>query len=89
MCKMANNIRKKLQARFSPEQLEVLDQSHLHAGHAGAREGGGSHFAVTIKASAFTGLTPLARHRAINNALAEEFCGEQAIHALTIKASGV
>lgn len=83
----AAKIENKLQAAFSPSELNVQDQSHLHAGHAGAREGGGSHFAVTIKAEAFKGMNPLARHRAVNDALAEEFQGEDAIHALTIKAS--
>lgn len=82
----AIQIREKLQAVFSPTLLEVQDQSHLHAGHAGAREGGGSHFAVTIRADAFKGMSPLQRHRAVNDALKSEFEGEDAIHALTIKA---
>ncbi|PHR59647.1 MAG: BolA family transcriptional regulator [Robiginitomaculum sp.] len=84
---MIENMTQKLQAAFSPEFLELIDQSHLHAGHAGARPGGNSHFALTIKAAAFTGISPLARHRAINEVLADELAGP--VHALTIKASGV
>jgi BolA protein len=87
MSALTEIMTKKLQTAFAPEHLEVHDQSHLHAGHAGAREGGNSHFAVEIKAAAFTGKSPLARHRAINEVLAEELAGP--IHALTIKASGV
>jgi len=84
---MTEQIKDKLQKAFTPEHLEVIDQSHLHAGHAGAREGGNSHFAVVIRAQAFGEITPLARHRAINDVLAEELAGP--IHALTIKASGL
>lgn len=89
MSQMHEIIRKKLQASFDPDYLEVIDQSHLHAGHVGAREGGGSHFAVKIKAAAFTKMNVLARHRAINDALADQFIGEAAIHALSIKAEGI
>jgi len=84
MVSMSENIHNKLQQAFAPIHLEVIDQSHLHKGHAGARPGGESHFAVTIKASAFNDLGLLARHRAINEVLAEELKG--AIHALNIKA---
>ncbi len=87
MNKMADKIQQKLQSAFAPEFLQVIDQSHLHKGHAGARPEGETHFAVEIKAQAFTGKTPLARHRAINEVLKEELAG--LIHALSIKASGV
>jgi BolA protein len=87
MVSMSENIHQKLQQAFTPTHLEVIDQSHLHKGHAGARSGGESHFAVTIKAYAFNELSLLARHRAINKILAEELKG--AIHALNIKAEGV
>lgn len=69
---------------FSPVQLLVKDQSHLHAGHEGARDGGG-HFDVTIVAEAFAGKRPLARHRMVYDALASMMHTE--IHALSINAS--
>jgi BolA protein len=68
---------------FSPEHLLVKDQSHLHAGHEGARDGRG-HFDVTIVATAFVGKAPLARHRMVFDALGEMM--ETDIHALSIHA---
>ena len=78
---MATTIENKLRAALVPARLEVEDQSHQHAGHAGAREGGESHFAVTIEAEIFHGL---ARQRLVNEALQEELAGT--IHALSIRA---
>ena len=72
-----------LRAEFAPDSLEVLDESHLHAGHAGARDGKG-HFRVSIKAAAFAGKSPLQRHRMIYAALDEMMQNE--IHALAIDA---
>ena len=72
-----------LNEAFSPERLLVKDQSHLHAGHAGARDGRG-HYDVTIVAEAFTGKRPLARHRLIYDALGSMM--ETDIHALRIDA---
>ena len=69
---------------FSPEHLLVKDQSHLHAGHAGAQDGRG-HFDVTIVAEAFAGKRPLERHRLIYDALGTLL--ETDIHALRINAS--
>lgn len=69
---------------FAPSKLQIKDQSHLHAGHAGARDGRG-HFEVTIVASAFAGQRPLARHRMIYDALGSLM--ETDIHALRINAS--
>ena len=69
---------------FSPRQLLVKDQSHLHAGHAGARDGRG-HFDVTIVSEAFEGQRPLARHRMVYDALGSMM--ETDIHALRINAS--
>ncbi|MDQ7050483.1 MAG: BolA family protein [Enterobacterales bacterium] len=71
-----------LQQKLDPSQLEVIDESHLHAGHAGARSGKG-HFKVIIKSDALTKLRPLARHQAIYAALGELMQTE--IHALSIK----
>jgi len=73
-----------LQAALNPIRIDVEDQSHLHAGHAGAREGGESHFAVVIVANIFEGMSRLARQRLVNEALALELAGP--IHALSIRA---
>jgi BolA protein len=81
---MAATIEQKLQAALAPLRLEVEDQSHLHAGHAGAREGGESHFAVFIVAEIFSDNSRLARQRLVNEALREELAGS--IHALSIRA---
>ncbi|MFP6746330.1 MAG: BolA family protein [Alphaproteobacteria bacterium] len=77
-------IEEKLKAALNPLRLEVEDQSHLHAGHAGAREGGESHFAVVIVAEIFQDMSRLARQRLVNEALAQELAGP--IHALSIRA---
>ena len=76
-------IEKKLQAAFAPEELLVKDQSHLHAGHAGAQEGKG-HFDVTIVSQKFDGLNRIARHRLVYEALGSFM--ESDIHALRINA---
>ncbi|WP_417487484.1 BolA family protein [Maricaulis sp.] len=83
---VAVRIENKLQKAFTPSALTVTDDSHLHAGHAGARPGGESHFTVDIVASRFDGLSRVARHRLVNEALAEELAGP--IHALVIRARG-
>jgi BolA protein len=76
-------IEKRLTETFSPTHLLVKDQSHLHAGHAGARDGRG-HFDVTIESTAFAGKPPLARHRMVYDALGSLM--ETDIHALSIHA---
>jgi BolA protein len=81
---VANTIRNKLSAAFQPQRLEVVDDSARHAGHAGAREGGESHFNVTVVADAFAGRSRVDRQRLINTALKEELAGP--VHALSIKA---
>jgi BolA protein len=81
---VATSLQRKLSEAFSPSRLEVVDDSHRHAGHAGSREGGESHFNVVIEAAAFEGLGRVARQRLINAALAEELAGP--VHALSIKA---
>lgn len=82
---VGERIRDKLADRFAPAVLEVSDESHLHAGHAGARPEGETHFRVTITAEAFRGRNRLARHRLVNEALAEELAGP--VHALAIRAA--
>ena len=78
-------IAEKLTKAFAPANLEVMDESHQHAGHAGQREGGETHFRVYIVADAFRGKSRLERHRMINATLVGELeCG---VHALAIHAS--
>ena len=82
---MKSLLEDKLAAAFSPDSLSVVDESHLHAGHAGARPGGETHFRVTIVASAFSGKGRVERHRLVNAALAAELA--ERVHALAIHAS--
>ena len=77
-------IESRLREALAPESVTVSDDSHMHAGHAGAREGGESHFSVEIVSDRFAGLNRVARHRLVNEALADELAGP--IHALAIKA---
>jgi BolA protein len=81
---VCNRIAVKLGAAFAPARLEVLDESDLHRGHGGWREGGETHFRVRIAAAAFAGTSRVQRHRMINAALADELGG--GIHALAIEA---
>lgn len=72
-----------LETALAPIALEVTDDSHLHAGHAGAR-GGQGHFTVEVVSAMFTGKPPLARHRLVYSALGELMHSD--IHALVIRA---
>jgi BolA family transcriptional regulator, general stress-responsive regulator len=76
-------IRAALAAAFEPTELEVVDESHLHIGHEGARDGRG-HFRVRVVSPAFEGRSMLQRHRAIYEALGPLM--ETDIHALAIRA---
>jgi len=76
-------ISARLHAALQPEELQIEDESHLHAGHAGAKEGKG-HFRVLLRAYQFEGLPPLKRHRLVYEALGELM--ETDIHALSIEA---
>jgi BolA family transcriptional regulator, general stress-responsive regulator len=77
-------ITNKLLETFAPESLDVIDESHLHEGHAGHRPGGETHFRVHIVSPAFEGKSRIERHRMINSTLATELAGS--VHALAIKA---
>jgi BolA protein len=77
-------LRRRLESRFSPVLLVIEDESHLHAGPAGAA-GGQSHFRITIVAEAFRGIAPVARHRLVYAAVGDLM--ETDIHALAIEAS--
>lgn len=82
---IADEIREKLQAVFDPSELEVVDDSESHRGHAGFQEGGESHFNVRIVAEVFGPMTRVARHRAVHKALGD-VTGR--IHALALDVSG-
>ena len=81
----ADTIAQKLKDALSPQHLEVEDVSHHHAGHAGWRDGGGTHFKVTIKASSFAGKSRVQQHRLVNSILADELADD--IHALELHLS--
>ena len=72
-----------LQSALEPESLDLVDESHKHAGHEGAKSGGG-HFDLTIVSAKFEGINTVARHRLVYDALAAMMPAE--IHALSIKA---
>ena len=76
-------IRARLIQALSPQELEISDESHLHAGHEGAKEGKG-HFRVTIISEQFAGLSPIKRHRLVYDAVGDLM--ETDIHALAIDA---
>jgi BolA protein len=77
------SIRDCLSTTFEPTALEIIDESHLHAGHAGARDGRG-HFRVRIESAHFHGVATLKRHRMIYDALGSLM--QTDIHALSISA---
>jgi BolA family transcriptional regulator, general stress-responsive regulator len=79
---VADTIRTKLTERFAPTRLEILDESHRHAGHHGARPEGETHFSVTIVSATFTGQSRVARQRLVYQALAEELATR--VHALSL-----
>ncbi len=81
---VGESIARRLMEALSPSELQVIDESHLHAGHAGARPAGESHFRVRVVARAFAGKSRLERHRMVHLALVEELQG--GIHALAIEA---
>lgn len=81
---VAETIRARLTAALAPQALEVVDESHRHAGHAGSRPEGETHFRVTIVAAAFESMARLERHRCVNAILAAELAGP--VHALALSA---
>ena len=85
---VADTIRDKLTGRFAPTRLVISDDSHRHAGHAGAQPGGETHFAVTIVAPAFIGLSRVARQRLVYETLADELATRIHALSLTIRAPG-
>jgi BolA protein len=81
---VAETMRGKLTERFAPTRLVIVDESHRHAGHAGARPEGETHFAITIVAPAFSGLGRVARQRLVYETLADELATR--VHALSLSA---
>jgi len=82
MSQRVEMIRERLEAAFAPQHLEIIDESHKHAGHAGAR--GGGHFVAHIVSDAFAGKSVLQRHRMVYDAMGDLMNSE--VHALNIKA---
>ena len=80
----AESMQLKLQRGLDPEKLEIVDRSDRHVGHAGARDGGESHFDVVVVAAAFTGLSRVQRQRLVYGLLADELAGP--VHALALVA---
>ena len=80
---VTSTIRAKLTQAFQPVRLEVINESHLHAGHRNSPGTGESHFRVLIVSPLFAGKSRLARHRLVNEALAAELRG--GIHALALE----
>ena len=85
--RMQDTITRKLSDAFAPQRLDVIDDSARHAGHAGHRPGGETHFNVHIVSEAFKGKSRIERHRMIHAVLAEELAGT--VHALAIDARDV
>ncbi len=83
-----DTIERKLSEALTPQKLVVTDDSHRHAGHAGHRPGGESHFSVEVVAQAFAGKSRVERHRLVNGLLAEELAGPVHALALVVKAPG-
>jgi BolA protein len=84
MSSREQRLRERLESRFAPALLTIKDESHLHAGHAGAADGH-SHFRVIIVAEAFRGVSAVARHRLVYAAVDDMLKTD--IHALAIEAS--
>ena len=76
-------IEARLREAFAPRFLDVIDESHLHAGHAGSRPGGETHFRLDVVSEAFEGRSRVERHRLVNGALAPAF--ERGLHALAMR----
>ena len=79
---VAEEMRRRLEDAFAPTELEILDESEKHRGHAGYQEGGESHFRVVIRAGRFTDMSRIDRHRAVHSALGAGIMGR--IHALAL-----
>jgi BolA protein len=88
MSRRSDRIRETLAAAFAPAEVTVVDDSHRHAGHAGARPEGETHFSVRVVSPVFAGMSRVARSRAAYAALGAEFAGGLHALALELKAPG-
>ena len=79
---MGEKLKTKLTAELRAQSVRVVDESHLHAGHAGAPKGGESHFHVDIVSESFSGLSRISRHRLVHKILATELT--TSVHALSL-----
>jgi BolA protein len=79
---VASAMKRKIEEALKPARLEIVDESHRHAGHAGHNPQGESHFRVEIVAEAFAGKSRVERHRMVNALLADELAGR--VHALAL-----
>ena len=84
-----HTITNKLREAFTPESLDVTDESHLHEGHSGHRPGGETHFRVYIVSVAFEGKSRIERHRMINTTLAAEIAETNSLPAAPQSSSNV
>lgn len=80
---LEQEIRDALEATFAPTSLAVINESHMHAGHAGDDGSGESHWRVEIVAPAFSGMSRIAKHRALHAGLGPDIIGR--IHALSLQ----
>ncbi len=78
-----NGMEAKLKAAFTPDHLEIIDESDRHKGHMGARPGGETHFRILMTAVAFEGLNRVARQQKVHEVLTEELAGP--VHALSMR----
>lgn len=76
-------LQRRLVEALAPSAIDVVDESHRHAGHAGARPGGETHYHVAIVATRFAGMSRIARHRLVHEIVHDEF--ENGLHALSLK----
>lgn len=80
--KVQENIRQKIEEALAPTDLEIVDESHLHAGHTGARPEGETHFRISVVSRLFEGKSRVARQRLIYDVLKDELAGP--VHALSL-----
>lgn len=84
MATLRDWIEETLRTQLAPTRLEVVDESHLHAGHSGWREGGETHFRLDVVSAAFEDKSRVERHRLVNGLMDEAF--KRGLHALALKA---
>ena len=81
--KRRERLIERLTGSLAPTTIDVVDESHRHAGHAGARPGGETHYQVEIVSAHFAGMSRIARHRLVHEIVHDEF--ENGLHALSLK----